>query len=128
LIFPEGTNLTQDTIKKSNKFANDQNLPLYKYVLHPRVTGFMHLFNQMSKNNLISNINDVTVAYKASKIPENELDFLKGHIPEEIHFFIDSFSSDDFKINGLVEKNLLEKWLNERWLEKELFLQKYFNF
>ncbi len=81
----------------------------------------------MNKSNMISNINDVTVAYKASKIPENELDFLNGHIPEEIHFFIDSFNSNTFKTNGLVEKDLLEKWLYERWLQKETFLQKYFN-
>ena len=48
-MFPEGTNLSQNTLEKSDKYALNNNLKPYRYVLHPRVTGFIHVFNQMNK-------------------------------------------------------------------------------
>ena len=39
LIFPEGTDLSPDNIKRSNSYARVNNLPLRKYVLHPKPLG-----------------------------------------------------------------------------------------
>lgn len=36
LLFPEGTDLTENTKSRSDKFADKQGLPKYDYVLHPR--------------------------------------------------------------------------------------------
>jgi len=36
LLFPEGTDFTEDTKSKSDKFAAAHQLPEYNYVLHPR--------------------------------------------------------------------------------------------
>lgn len=43
LIFPEGTDLSQSNIVKSNKFADAHNLPKHSYTLHPKTTGFSYL-------------------------------------------------------------------------------------
>ena len=74
MIFPEGTNFTEETKSKSDKFAETNNLKPYTQVLHPRVTGFAHVYNEMKRNNMIDSVHDVTITYRGStKIPETEL-------------------------------------------------------
>lgn len=46
-IFPEGTNLSQNTMSKSRKFAEANNLPNYSHVLHPKTTGFAYLTHHL---------------------------------------------------------------------------------
>ncbi|RMZ92838.1 lysocardiolipin acyltransferase 1 [Brachionus plicatilis] len=128
LIFPEGTNMSRDSIEKSNKFADEKNLPRYEYVIHPRVTGFNYIFNRMYANEQIDCIHDVTVGYRGGKMPERETDFLAGNMPNEIHFFIDKFSCEKIfedkneKTNG----EILEEWICDRWQKKEEFLKKFY--
>ena len=119
-MFPEGTNLTADTISKSNKFALENNLQSLTQVLHPRTTGFVHIFNEMNRLDLIDCIQDVTVGYRGGKMPENESDFLFGNLPHEIHFYVDKF---DVSLLKKSDNKILENWLNDRWWKKELFLK-----
>jgi hypothetical protein len=73
----------------------------------------------MNNNKSLDCVHDVTVAYKGA-IPENELRFLNGKLPTEIHFYIDKFSTSEVSQPGI------EAWLNERWLVKEDFLQRFY--
>jgi hypothetical protein len=41
LIFPEGTDLSDINIAKSNMYAKEKDLPERKYVLYPKSTGEM---------------------------------------------------------------------------------------
>jgi len=91
LIFPEGTNLTAETKKRSDTFATNNNLEKFDYVLHPRTTGFNYIVKTMRENDTLDCIQDVTVAYHGGKVPESEFEFLKGNLPKEIHFYIDKF-------------------------------------
>ena len=125
MIFPEGTNLTKETIEKSNNFALENNLKPYTQVLHPRTTGFIHLFNEMHAKNIIDCVQDVTIAYRGGKIPENESDFLYGNLPDEIHFYLDKFDSNLLIKGESPYATLLENWINERWNIKENFLKEY---
>ena len=52
LLFPEGTNLTADTRRKSDVFAEKNNLSKYRHVLHPRTTGFSFLAEKMRQGEL----------------------------------------------------------------------------
>ncbi|XP_065445416.1 lysocardiolipin acyltransferase 1 isoform X6 [Chrysemys picta bellii] len=47
LIFPEGTDLTANTKARSNEFAEKNGLRKYKYVLHPRTTGFTFVVERL---------------------------------------------------------------------------------
>ena len=49
LLFPEGTDLTANTKKRSDAHAEKYNLPKYNFVLHPRTTGFAHIVQEMKK-------------------------------------------------------------------------------
>lgn len=118
LLFPEGTNLTKNTIKKSNEYAAANNLDFFQNVLHPRNTGFTHLVKEMSTNNIYDSIQDITIAY-SNNIPENELDFLNGAFPKQIHFYLDYYPCST--------KILNDNWLLERWKLKESLLEKFNN-
>ena len=50
LIFAEGTDLTPESVEKSNSYAKKNGLQPYEFVLHPRTTGFTYLAQQMKKS------------------------------------------------------------------------------
>jgi len=114
----------------SDKFAEENGLEKYGYVLHPRVTGFAHVFNEMKKNGILDCVQDVTIGYKGEGncIPQTELDFVSGTLPEEMHFYIDRFSIDDVTNSSKDEskdKEVLANWVNARWKHKEAFLKRF---
>ncbi|XP_036118090.1 lysocardiolipin acyltransferase 1 isoform X3 [Molossus molossus] len=47
LIFPEGTDLTENSKARSNDFAEKNGLQKYEYVLHPRTTGFTFVVDRL---------------------------------------------------------------------------------
>jgi lysocardiolipin and lysophospholipid acyltransferase len=130
LIFPEGTDFTASSKAKSDSFALKNNVLPYEQVLHPRVTGFIHIYNEMARMDSLDFVHDVTIAYDNNVIPANELDFVRGNLPHRIHFFIEEFQCKDIippNIEGgnkEIEKKMLEDWLIERWRLKEEFLVK----
>lgn len=131
LIYPEGTNLTKETLKKSDKFAAANGLEPYSQVLYPRTTGFIHIFNEMKRLGSLKCVQDVTVAYRGEHLPVTELDFLSGKLPKEIHFYLDTIETNhiiqDPTATSSEEKDkCLEKWLMDRWALKEKFLVKFY--
>lgn len=73
---------------------------------------------------MIDCVHDVTVAYRGGEIPENELKFLNGALPDEIHFYFDMFDLNEVLGEHMTQEDSnLEKWLNQRWRSKEQFLK-----
>lgn len=62
LLFPEGTDLSESNIKKSNAYAAKHNLQEYKHVLHPKSTGFFVSLQAMRHHS--GCVHDITVAFK----------------------------------------------------------------
>lgn len=62
LLFPEGTDLSASNIKKSNVYAAKNNLPEYKYVLHPKSTGLFVSLQAMRHHG--GCVHDISVAFK----------------------------------------------------------------
>lgn len=50
LLFPEGTDRGDRAVKRSDKFATQHGLPIYRYVLHPRTSGFTCLVQVMRQS------------------------------------------------------------------------------
>jgi len=100
ILFPEGTDLTRESIAASNEFAKKNNLKPLKRLLQPRTTGFSFLFEQMKESESSINftclkvaldecldaVYDVTVAYKG-QIVQTEKELMEKS-PEEICFHI----------------------------------------
>ncbi|KAI6646592.1 Lysocardiolipin acyltransferase 1 isoform X2 [Oopsacas minuta] len=128
LLFPEGTNLSPNTVGISNKFAAANNLTEYTYTLHPRYTGFLFFLqnlynptNTLPKDTQLNSVIDSTVGYKGHFLVD-EKSLFSGYLPEEIHFHIKQYKMSD--IPSSEEER--EKWLRDLWREKEERLKKFY--
>lgn len=73
LLFPEGTDLSQSNVEKSDQYAKERGLACYKYVLHPKPSGLVTALNCL-RQVPGSMLHDVTIAYD---------DYRKGIRPNE---------------------------------------------
>jgi len=121
LLFPEGTDKTPDTTKRSDEWAKKNNLKQLNYTLHPRSTGFIFILNLMKKYKLIDSVYDLTIGYM-DHIPQNEISIIKG-FPKEFHVHLKRYPIHELPEN---DKDL-EKWLSDIWYEKDYRLEQFYN-
>ncbi|XP_048365691.1 lysocardiolipin acyltransferase 1 [Sphaerodactylus townsendi] len=114
LLFPEGTDLTENTKARSNDFAEKNGLQKYEYVLHPRTTGFTFIVERLREGNNLDAIHDITVAYPQN-IPQTEKHLLYGNFPKEIHFHVHRYPVQALPVS----REELQVWCQKRWEEKE---------
>lgn len=120
LLFPEGTDLSEDNQRKDNAFADRQRLTRYTQVLHPRTAGFratLDAIGQYSREP--PSVLDVTIAYhdyEPGERPSEISVFLKGRCCREVHFYCE-----------FLEAPLATAALCERlFAEKEVRLSKFY--
>ncbi|KAF0044134.1 hypothetical protein F2P81_003292 [Scophthalmus maximus] len=121
LLFPEGTDLTENTRAKSDAFAAKNSLPNFEYVLHPRTTGFTFIVDRLRKGDNLDAVHDITVAYPKN-IPQTERHLILGLFPREIHFHVRRYP-----VASLPSSSDLESWCRERWAEKECRLRDFYS-
>uniref|UniRef100_A0A1I7YPN6 PlsC domain-containing protein n=1 Tax=Steinernema glaseri TaxID=37863 RepID=A0A1I7YPN6_9BILA len=141
LLFPEGTDRGERAARISNEYAENNGLPKYDYVLHPRTVGFNYLLELMRKNNYIDYVYDVTVAY-AHSIISSELELCKtgnfpesvhfdtGNFPESVHFDVCKYPISDVigeEPDNEVAKERGSAWLLDLWKAKEQRLKKFYS-
>lgn len=127
LLFPEGTDLTENTRARSDEFATKNGLPKFEYVLHPRTTGFTFIVETLRKADNLDAVHDITVAYPKN-IPQTGRHLILGHFPREIHFHVRrypvaSLPSSSSSSSSTTE---LQAWCQERWAEKEVRLRDFY--
>ncbi|XP_023319759.1 lysocardiolipin acyltransferase 1 isoform X2 [Eurytemora carolleeae] len=120
LLFPEGTNLSQSSAKKSDEYAVKNNLNKYNHVLHPRTSGFVHIAHGLRERNLLSSIYSLTIAYPDT-VPKTEVGLLKGNLPRQVHVHIVRYPLDQVPSTFVG----LEKWIQEVWRDKEKLLERF---
>ncbi|CAL8296579.1 unnamed protein product [Arctogadus glacialis] len=121
LLFPEGTDLTENTRARSDEFAVKNGLPKFEYVLHPRTTGFTFIVETLRKADNLDAIHDITVAYPKN-IPQTERHLIMGHFPREIHFHVRRYP-----VASLPASSELQAWCQQRWVEKEARLRDFYS-
>ncbi|XP_062065186.1 lysocardiolipin acyltransferase 1 isoform X1 [Lepus europaeus] len=121
LIFPEGTDLTENSKARSNDFAEKNGLQKYEYVLHPRTTGFTFVVDRLREGRNLDAVHDITVAYPHN-IPQTEKHLLHGNFPKEIHFHVHRHPIDTLPTS----KEDLQLWCHKRWEEKEERLRSFY--
>ena len=120
LIFPEGTNYCEEGKAKSDSYARKNNLPLYEYVLHPRVRGFNFIIQRL-RDKTLKAVHDVTIGYK-NGFCYGELDLFSGKFPGEIHVYITRY-----EIEALPrDSDSIDNWCIKRWSEKEERLERFY--
>ncbi|XP_041353611.1 lysocardiolipin acyltransferase 1-like [Gigantopelta aegis] len=121
LLFPEGTDLTEETLATSNTFGEKFGYRKYKRVLHPRTTGFCFLVEEMKKNRILDSVVDITVAYPKN-ISQAEIDMLYGNFPKEIHFHVHLTPSSQLPETS----DDLALWCRKQWEDKEDKLELFY--
>jgi len=53
LLFPEGTRISPEKLKLSQKFANERNLPVLKHHLVPRTKGFVQILKRLDTTKIL---------------------------------------------------------------------------
>ncbi|XP_018565137.1 lysocardiolipin acyltransferase 1-like [Anoplophora glabripennis] len=121
LVFPEGTDFTEDTKKNSDDFAARNNIQKYDYVLHPRTKGFTFLAHQLLLKNNLDAVYDVTLVYPDT-VPQREKVLLMGYFPRvvKVHFARYPKSVLPKSEPGLKE------FLERRWLDKERTIKEFY--
>src|ERR1700682_2188306 len=110
-----GTDLHEKAIARSNSYADKNSLPHYKYALHPRTTGFIHVIKNLRKYHGIDSIVDITVAYPSLKSPKKLEELVVGKFPQRVMFYIRVYKNDELP----EDDDGLNKWCVDRWIEKE---------
>lgn len=114
MVFAEGTNLSTHTLSLSHKYADKEGLPRYRHVLHPRVTGTVHLLRRLRGLRQLDAVYDVTLAFRGPA-PENETALATGEMPESLHVHfrrLPAASVPDGQRDAA-------SWVRDRFREKE---------
>lgn len=122
LIFPEGTDLTESSRERSDRYALQHHLPRHTYTLHPKTTGFAYLVQHLRRADFLDAVYDLTIAYP-DYIPQSEVDLIRGKFPREVHFHIRRIASADIPTH---DDSTLRRWLEDRWCDKEAILKGFY--
>mmetsp|Transcript_22820 Transcript_22820/g.73441 ORF Transcript_22820/g.73441 Transcript_22820/m.73441 type:complete len:365 (-) Transcript_22820:26-1120(-) len=124
-MFPEGTALYPPALAKSQAFARKNGLPVYKYVLNPRVRGFTHCARLMREEGQLEAVVDATIGFtqmaRGGPRP-TPMHLLKGQFPGDVAILLERH---DVAAMPASEEGL-DKWVNDRFDAKESTLSGFF--
>jgi lysocardiolipin and lysophospholipid acyltransferase len=119
LVYPEGTDLSEENRVRSHAYSEKVGLPKYHYVMHPRVSGFV-----LAQKHLRTRTKGcwvITQAYPEF-IPQNESLILSGCAPSSVHFYFQYY--DWTEVPGDDEGAAV--WIQQRFAEMETRLESFY--
>ncbi|KAH8663562.1 acyltransferase-domain-containing protein [Tricladium varicosporioides] len=127
LLFPEGTNLSENTRSRSAKWAEKSGLKDMEHTLLPRSTGSFFCLNELKGT--VDYIYDCTLAYGGISREQYGQDFftlrsmyLQGRPPPSVNMYWRKFAVKDIPLHDHEE---FDVWLRERWIEKDALMEQY---
>ncbi|TVY67356.1 putative acyltransferase [Lachnellula suecica] len=127
LIFPEGTNLSANTKKRSAAWAEKQGLANLEHTLLPRSTGLYFVLQELQGT--VDYIYDTTMAYEGIPRGKYGEDYyslrsmtLKGQVPPSVNMYWRRFAVNKIP---LASQEVFDVWLRERWIEKDALMEQY---
>ncbi|CZT53371.1 related to acetyltransferase [Rhynchosporium secalis] len=127
LLFPEGTNASDNGRIKSAAWAEKQGIRDMEHMLLPRSTGSFFCLNELKGS--VDWVYDCTLAYEG--VPRGEFGqdlftlrsmYLQGRAPPSVNMYWRRFAIKDMPLDN-AEK--FEAWLRERWYEKDSFIDHF---
>jgi 1-acyl-sn-glycerol-3-phosphate acyltransferase len=125
LMFPEGTNLSANTRKNSQAFAEKSGRPDMKHQVLPRSTGLQFVLQEL--DNSVEYIYDCTIGYGG--VPEgtygSEIFTLRsvyfgGRVPKSVNMHWRRFRIQDLPLG---DHDAMYEWVMARWREKDELLE-----
>ncbi|KAF1986010.1 acyltransferase [Aulographum hederae CBS 113979] len=127
LIFPEGTNLSDNGRVKSGQWAEKTGIEDLKHALLPRATGLLFCLQELRET--VDWVYDCTIAYEgvgrgqfAQDLFTIRSTYLQGRPPKSVNMHWRRFAVSSIPLDDVAE---FEKWLDERWREKDALLELY---
>ncbi|KAL2016170.1 hypothetical protein VTK56DRAFT_4110 [Thermocarpiscus australiensis] len=127
LLFPEGTNASENGRKKSARWAEKIGVKDPDHVLLPRSTGMYYCLNELKGT--LDYVYDCTVAYEGiprGKFGENiftlQGTYFRGQPPKSVNFYWRRFRVADIPLDS---QEKFDVWLRERWYEKDALMEQY---
>ncbi|KAG8532240.1 uncharacterized protein KY384_003881 [Bacidia gigantensis] len=127
LIFPEGTNLSANTRKRSAAYAAKENIQDLEHLLLPRSTGLLYCLRELKGT--IDWVYDCTMAYEgvprggyAQDLFTLRSVFLQGRPPKSVNMYWRRINVRDIPIEDDVA---FGQWLMYQWLKKESLIEHY---
>ncbi|KAB5526790.1 hypothetical protein DKX38_020637 [Salix brachista] len=114
VLFPEGTDFSEQKCQRSQKFASEVGLPVLANVLLPKTRGFC-LCLEVLQNSLDA-VYDVSIAYK-HQLP-TFLDNVFGTDPSEVHIHVQRIPAKDIPASDAEAAT----WLIDRFQLKDQLL------
>ncbi|KAJ5888923.1 acyltransferase-domain-containing protein [Penicillium taxi] len=128
LIFPEGTNLSINTKRRSDEFGLKQGYPSFNHVILPRSTGLFFCLQQL--RGTVEWVYDSTIAYEGppkGSYPDKYFTlrstWLQGRPPTSVNMHWRRFAVADIPLE---DQHEFDEWLRARWAEKDELMDQYF--
>ncbi|KAL4917936.1 hypothetical protein BDW62DRAFT_210858 [Aspergillus aurantiobrunneus] len=128
LIFPEGTNLSMNTKKRSDAYGAKKSFPPLRHEILPRSTGLFFCLQQL--RGTVDWVYDCTVGYEgpprgsyADKYFTLRSTYLQGRPPTSVNMYWRRFAVADIPLDDQQE---FDVWIRARWTEKDELLEQYF--
>lgn len=127
LIFPEGTNLSANTRRKSVAWSEKSGKKDLRHCLLPRATGMYFCLQQL--NGTVDWVYDCTVGYEGVPADGYAQDyftlrstFLQGRPPISVNLYWRRFAIKDIPLDTLES---FQDWIEKIWREKDDLLDQY---
>ncbi|CAZ86503.1 unnamed protein product [Tuber melanosporum] len=127
LMFPEGTNLSDNGRKTSSKYAEKISVEDLKHLMLPRSTGLRFCLENLGKS--VEWVYDCTVAYEGVPRGKFGQDFFtlnstyfEGRPPKSVNMHWRRFAVSSIPVSDVAE---FDAWLTLRWREKDDLLEYY---
>ncbi|QLL32145.1 hypothetical protein HG536_0C03130 [Torulaspora globosa] len=128
LLFPEGTNLSATTRRKSASFAEKVGRQPFSHVLLPHSTGLRSSLILLRAS--VEVVYDITIGYSGVgrsdygemmyRLPNI---FLRGQTPKLVDMHIRAFNLAEIPVD---DEEAFSQWLYEVWKEKDDLMEKYY--
>ncbi|MBA0602187.1 probable 1-acyl-sn-glycerol-3-phosphate acyltransferase 5 [Gossypium raimondii] len=117
VLFPEGTDFTEQKCLRSQKYAAENGLPILKNLLLPKSKGFNACLEDLRST--LDAVYDVTIGYK-HRCP-SFLDNVFGVDPSEVHIHIRRVTLDDIPLS----ESEVTAWLMDTFQRKDQLLSNF---
>lgn len=128
LLFPEGTNLSPTTRRRSASFAEKVGQQAFRHVLLPHATGLRTSLKLLGPS--VEVVYDITIGYSGVgrdtygemiyRLPNI---FLRGETPKLVDMHIRAFNVAEIPVDDEEEFN---QWLYKVWKEKDDLMETYY--
>ena len=127
MMFPEGTNLADNTRESSRKWATKIGIDDMRHLLLPRSTGLQFILQEL--RNSVDYVYDCTIAYEG--VPRGEFaqdiftvgaSYFGGRPPKSVNMYWRRFRISSIPLD---DPKTFEVWLRSRWSEKDKFIEDY---